>query len=218
MNQSLPYQATALGLSGYRSLSVSFPRSALSQQDSRIGAFHKLRIDDGSPRGAMLTSYMDHLFKGMGGWSDTEVTELGEQQSVDRAVPGAAGAGARFGIPIAALRSRRQRVLAYRSAAPWRTAPSPQQVAQGCGIVSYLHRILRAGGLSVESFVISAWTGAASCSRHRHRWHRRTGVPGGLHPPSHFSRLFKNRFDMTPRDLRALKTVKARSKDRRCCC
>ena len=69
MNQSLPYQATAVGASGYRSLSVSFPRSALSQRDSRIGAFYKLRVDDGSPRGAMLASYMDHLFKGMEGLS-----------------------------------------------------------------------------------------------------------------------------------------------------
>ena len=58
---------------------MSFPRSALSQRDSRIGAFHKLRIDDGSPRGAMLASYMDHLFKGMDGWSDGEVAELGER-------------------------------------------------------------------------------------------------------------------------------------------
>ena len=77
MNQSLPYQATALGADGYRSLSVSFPRSALSQRDSRIGPFYKLRVDDGSPRGAMLASYMDHLFKGLDGWSPAEAAELG---------------------------------------------------------------------------------------------------------------------------------------------
>ena len=39
----------AAAVAGYRSLSVSFPRSALSQRDSRIGPFYKLRVDDGSP-------------------------------------------------------------------------------------------------------------------------------------------------------------------------
>ena len=209
MNQSLPYQATALGASGYRSLSVSFPRSALSQRDSRIGAFYKLRVDDGSPRGAMLASYMDHLFKGMGGWSDTEVTELGERL-IDLIVlflvqPGQGHASE---SDSSVTLAHRQRVLAYMRQHLADPALSPQQVAQACGLsVAYLHRILRAGGLSAESFIFEQRLEQCRAlllnPQHRHRTVAELAYQVGFSHPSHFSRLFKKRFGMTPRDLRA---------------
>ncbi len=78
MNQSAPYQAVALGQGGYRSLSVSFPRSALAQRDARLESFYKLRVDGGAPGGQLLKSYLDHLLGGMVAWSDAEVGVLGE--------------------------------------------------------------------------------------------------------------------------------------------
>ncbi|MNT79221.1 HTH-type transcriptional activator RhaS [compost metagenome] len=85
---------------------------------------------------------------------------------------------------------------------------APSQVAQGCGVsVAYLHRILRAGGLSVESFIFELRL--EKCrellldARHRHRSIAELAYQVGFSHPSHFSRLFKQRFGMTPRDLRA---------------
>jgi AraC-like DNA-binding protein len=209
MNQSLPYQATAQGASGYRSLSVSFPRSALSQRDSRIGAFYKLRVDDGSPRGALLAGYMDHLFKGMHAWSDGEVAELGERL-IDLIVlflvqPGQGHASESDSSVTVA---HRQRVLAYIRQHLADPALSPQHVAQGCGLsVAYLHRILRAGGLSAESFIFEQRLDKCRelllSPRHRHRSIAELAYQVGFSHPSHFSRLFKRRFGMTPRDLRA---------------
>lgn len=209
MNQSLPYEATAQGAAGYRSLSVSFPRSALSQRDSRIGAFYKLRVDDGSSRGALLASYMDHLFKGMGGWSDIEVAELGERL-IDLIVlflvqPGQGQASESDSSVTVA---HRQRVLAYIRQHLADPALSPQYVAQGCGLsVAYLHRILRAGGLSAESFIFEQRLDKCRelllNPQHRHRSISELAYQVGFSHPSHFSRLFKRRFGMTPRDLRA---------------
>ncbi|EHK62769.1 helix-turn-helix domain-containing protein [Achromobacter arsenitoxydans] len=209
MNQSLPYQATAQGASGYRSLSVSFPRSALSQRDSRIGAFYKLRTDDGSPRGTLLAGYMDHLFKGMDDWSDTEAAELGERL-IDLIVlflvqPGQGQVSeADSSVTVA----HRTRVLAYIRQHLADPDLSPLRVAQGCGVsVAYLHRILRAGGLSVESFIFEQRLDRCRelllDSRHRHRSIAELAYQVGFSHPSHFSRLFKHRFGMTPRDLRA---------------
>ncbi|WZB69591.1 helix-turn-helix domain-containing protein [Achromobacter xylosoxidans] len=208
MNQSLPYQATALGQAGYRSLSVSFPRSALSQRDSRIGAFHKLRIDDGSPRGAMLASYMDHLFKGMDGWSDGEVAELGERLidliALFMVQDGQAQASA---SDSSVTLAHRQRALAYMRQHLADPDLSPQRVADGCGLsVAYLHRILRAGGTS-EAFIFEERL--ERCRElllnplHRHRSIAELAYQAGFSHPSHFSRLFKRRFGMTPRDWRA---------------
>ncbi len=209
MNQSLPYQATANGATGYRSLSVSFPRSALSQRDSRIGAFYKLRTDDGSPRGALLAGYMDHLFKGMEGWSDTEAAELGERL-IDLIVlflvqPGHGQVSeADSSVTVA----HRARVLAYIRQHLADPDLSPSRVAQGCGVsVAYLHRILRAGGLSVESFIFEQRLDRCRelllDARHRHRGIAELAYQVGFSHPSHFSRLFKQRFGVTPRDLRA---------------
>ncbi len=209
MNQSLPYQATALGAGGYRSLSISFPRSALSQRDSRVGAFHKLRIDDGSPRGAMLASYMEHMFKGMDGWSDAEVAELGERL-IDLIVlflvqPGQGHASESDSSVTVA---HRQRVLAYIRQHLADPELSPARVAEGCGIsVAYLHRILRAGGLSAESFIFDQRLERCHAllldPRHRHRAISELAYQVGFSHPAHFSRLFKRRFGVSARELRA---------------
>lgn len=209
MNQSLPYQATAQGPAGYRSLSVSFPRSALSQRDSRIGAFYKLRTDDGSAGGALLASYMDHLFKGMGGWTDSQVSELGERL-IDLIVlflvqPGQAHASESDSSVTVAHRTR---ILAYVRQHLADPALSPQQVAQGCGVsVAYLHRILRAGGLSPESLIFDLRLDKCRelllSPQHRHRSIAELAYQTGFSHPSHFSRLFKQRYGMTPRHFRA---------------
>lgn len=209
MNQSLPYQATALGAGGYRSLSVSFPRSALSQRDSRIGPFYKLRVDDGSPRGAMLASYMDHLFKGLDGWSPAETAELGERL-IDLIVlflvqPGQGHASeADSSVTLA----HRQRVLAYIRQHLADPALSPARVAQGCGVsVAYLHRIMRGGGMSVESFIFDERLERCRVllldPRHRHRGIAELAYQVGFSHPAHFSRLFKRRFGVSARELRA---------------
>ncbi|MBB1623969.1 helix-turn-helix domain-containing protein [Achromobacter sp. UMC71] len=209
MNQSLPYQATALGAEGYRSLSVSFPRSALSQRDSRIEPFYKLRVDDGTPRGAMLASYMDHLFKGLDGWTAAEAAELGERL-IDLIVlflvqPGQSHASASDSSVTVAHRQRAMAYIRQHLADP---ALSPQRVAQGCGLsVAYLHRIFQAGGVSVESFVfdqrLERCRDLLLNPAQRHRGIAELAYQAGFAHPSHFSRLFKQRFGMSPREWRA---------------
>lgn len=208
MNQSLPYQALACGEDGYRSLSVSFARSALSQRDSHVGAFYKLRVDDGSPRGAMLTSFMDHLFKGLDSWSDGEVGELGERL-IDLIVLFMVQSeqGHLSESDSSVTVAHRQRVVAHIRQCLSDPQLSPERIAQACGLsVGYLHRIFRAGGLSVESFIfdqrLEKCRDLLASAQYSHRSIAELAYQVGFAHPSHFSRLFKQRFGMSPRDFR----------------
>ncbi len=163
----------------------------MSQRDSRIGAFHKLRIDDGSPRGAMLASFYGPSVR-HGRWSDTEVTELGEQLDRFDHVLFLVQPGSR-----ACFGSASSVTLAHRHGACWRisgsTAGPPRAAAGGAGL-------RRAIGLSAphsagrdcrwESCIFGQRLDRCRelllDSRHRHRGIRRTGVPGRLHPPVAF--------------------------------
>lgn len=209
MNQSAPYQASAQGSAGYRSLSVSFPREALSLRDPRVGPFYKLRIDDGSPRGALLAGYMDHLFKGMNAWSDAEVAELGERL-IDLIVlflvqP---GQGALSESDSSVTVAHRERITAYIRSHLADPSLAAAQVAQACGIsLSYLHRIFRGTGMGVEPFIIEQrllrCRELLSNPQHAHRSIAELAYQAGFSHPAHFSRSFKRRFGMSARDFRA---------------
>ena len=143
----------------------------------------------------------------MDGWSDGEVAELGERLidliALFMVQDGQAQASA---SDSSVTLAHRQRALAYMRQHLADPDLSPQRVADGCGLsVAYLHRILRAGGTSAEAHL----RGAERCRElllnplHRHRSIAELAYQAGFSHPSHFSRLFKRRFGMTPRDWRA---------------
>lgn len=209
MNQSAPYQAVAQGSEGYRSLSISFPRTALAQRTSRLESFYKLRLDDGSPRGALLKSYLDHMLGGMSAWTDAEVTSLGEQL-IDLIVlflvqSQAAQASA---DDSSVTLAHRERALAHMRRHLADVRLDPAAIAQACGVsVSYLHRVFQAAGLGVESQLYALRL--EHCHRlmrdpaQAHRSISELAFQSGFSHLAHFSRQFRQRFGMTAREFRA---------------
>lgn len=208
-NQSLPYRAQSRGDAGYRSLSISFPRAVLQQRDPHVGPFYKLRADDGSPRVALLTNYLDNIFKGMNAWSDGEVAELTDRL-MDLVVlflvqPGRGHASE---LDSSVTLAHRERILAYVRCHLADPALSPEQVARACGIsVSYLHRVFRGSGASLESFIfeqrLETCRSLLASRRHAHRSIAELAYQSGFVHPAHFSRLFKRRYGMSASDFRA---------------
>lgn len=212
MNQSAPYQAVALGQEGYRSLSISFPRSALAQRVARLESFYKLRVDDGAPGGQLLKSYLDHLLGGMAAWSDAEVGALGEHL-IDLIVlflvqsQAAQASENDSSVTLA----HRERALAYMRRHLSDSALTPARIAQACGLSpGYLHRVFQVADLSVESqlYVLRL----EQCRRllrdpaNNHRSIAELAYQSGFGHPAHFSRLFRQRFGMTARECRKQST------------
>ncbi|MGP0061738.1 MAG: helix-turn-helix domain-containing protein [Beijerinckiaceae bacterium] len=207
-NQSVPYRAQCRGDVGYRSLSISLPRAALLQRDPHIGHFYKLRADDGSPRVALLTSYLNNTFKGMNDWSDGEIAELGERL-IDLVVlffvqPGRSHASE---SDSSVTLAHRERVVAYVRCHLSDPGLAPDQVARACGIsVSYLHRVFRGAGSGLEAFIytqrLEVCHALLASKQHAHRSIAELAYQVGFSHPSHFSRLFKRRYGMSASDFR----------------
>jgi AraC-like DNA-binding protein len=208
-NQSVPYRAQSQGAAGYRSLSISLPRAALSQRDSRLGLFYKLRADDSSPRVALLTNYLHNIFKGMNGWSEAEIAELGNRL-IDLVVlflvqPGSGHASE---SDSSVTLAHRERAIAYVRCHFSDPDLAPDQVARACGIsTSYLHRVFRSGGSSLEAFIydqrLEACCALLASKQHAHRSIAELAYQVGFSHTSHFSRLFKRRYGMSASDFRA---------------
>jgi AraC-like DNA-binding protein len=208
-NQSIPYRAQSRSDVGYRSMSISLPRTALLQRDPHIGPFYNLPPDDGSPRGALLTSFLNNMFKGMKGWSDSELTELGERL-VDLLVlflvqP---GHGHTSETDSSVTLAHRARAVAYIRCHLSDAHLSPEHVARACGVsVSYLHRVFRGAGTSLESFIyeqrLDACRALLASPQHAHRTISELAYQVGFNHLPHFARLFKRRYGMSASDFRA---------------
>ncbi|HEY8554786.1 MAG TPA: helix-turn-helix domain-containing protein [Burkholderiales bacterium] len=206
-NQSLPFRF--ISGPGYHSVSVSVPAAALRLREPRIGPVYRIAIGDETPGGRLLSDYMDHLAAGMHRWPDVQALGLSERL-LDLIVllmvqPGRAPAAAG---DTAVKAAQRERAIAYIQAHLGEDDLDPQRIARACGIsVRYLHQIFAAGGLAVEDFVyaqrLRKCRELLADPQQRGKSIAQLAYQVGFRHPAHFSRLFKARYGVSPREFRA---------------
>lgn len=216
MNQTLPYSAASE--TGYHAFSVSIPRNLLLQRTPQLRPFYKLQINDGSPRGALLANFAQYLEKGIADWSETEAVFLREQMldlivllminGRDNVQPSA--------YETSVKAAHRERALAYIKHNHCDPKLDPKLIAATCGIsVNYLHKLFQSEDLHIESLI---YTQRLESSKnmlldplHSEKTLQQIAYKTGFSHPSHFSRLFKEKFGMSPSEFRNSRPVKGGS-------
>ena len=207
LNQTSPYKATAS--TGYHAFSISIPKKLLLQRAPQIGAFYKLETTITSPRGQLLTNFAKHLSEGIAGWSDSEIIVLREQlldliillmvNDKNDPVPGEESS-----IKAA----HRERAITYIKYNHCNPQLNPKLIADACGIsVGYLHKVFHLVELRVEHFLYSQRL--ETCKNlllsplHMNLSVQQIAYKSGVSHPAHFSRLFKEKYGMSPSEFRA---------------
>lgn len=206
-NQSLPFRFSAG--EAYHSFSVSIPAEALRLREPRIEPVYRLAAVEGSPRGRLLGDYIEHLAAGVHDWSEAEALGLGERL-LDLIVllmvqPREAALAASDSAVKAA---QRQRAIAWIRTHLGDVELDPARIARACGISpSYLHQVFAAGGLKVEDFVygqrLERLRELLADARARRKSIAQLAYQVGFRHPAHATRLFKERYGLSPREFRA---------------
>lgn len=207
LNQTSPYKATTNTC--YHAFSISIPKKLLLQRSPHIGAFYKIETALVSPRGQLLANFAKHLSDGIDGWSDSEMMALREQlldliillmvNDKNDPVPGEESS-----IKAA----HRERAITYIKYNHCNPQLNPKLIADACGIsVGYLHKVFHAVGLRVEYFLFSQRL--ETCKNlllsplHMNQSMQQIAYKSGFNHPSHFSRLFKEKYGLSPSEFRA---------------
>lgn len=214
MNQTQPYSAASD--TGYHAYSVSIPRSLLLQRTPHLRPFYKLPINDGSPRGALLANFAKYLEQGMAGWSETEAVFLREQMldlivllminGKEHQQPSA--------YETSVKAAHRERALAYIKHNHCDPKLDPKLIAATCGIsVNYLHKLFQSEDLHIESLIyaqrLETSKNMLRDPLHREKTLQQIAYKTGFSHPSHFSRLFKEKFGMSPSEFRNTKSAQS---------
>lgn len=208
LNQTSPYKAFTNAC--YHAFSVSIPKKLLQQRAPRIGPFYKLDAAHDSPRGQLLANFVQHLSEGIGGWTEPEFMALREQlldlivllMVDDRSKPVSSEESS-------VKAAHRERAMAYIKYNHRNAQLNPQSVAAACGIsVGYLHKIFQAVDLRVEHFLYTQRLETCKSfllnPQYRHYSVQQIAYQSGFNHPSHFSRLFKEKFGVSPSDFRTV--------------
>lgn len=206
-DQSLPFRF--ISDAGYQAYSVSLPSAALRLREPKIGPIYKVALDDGSPRGQLLRHYVDYLAAGMRAWSDIEAVELTERL-FDLVVLLMVHGGKSYGLEsdTAIKAAHRSRAVAYIKAHLADDTLDPERIARATGLsVSYLHQVFAAGEMKVEDYIytqrLEKCRVLLADPGQRQKSIAQLAYQVGFRHPSHFSRLFKECYGVSPRDFRA---------------
>lgn len=207
LNQTSPYRASTNAC--YHAYSISIPKKLLLQRAPQIGPFYRLETINRSPRGQLLAHFSQHLSEGIANWSETEIIALREQfldllillmvNDSDAAVnPEACGIKA----------AHRERAMAYIKHNHCNPQLTPNMIAAGCGIsTSYLHKVFHAADLRVEHYLflqrLKTCRNLLRNPLHRHQSVQQIAYKSGFAHASHFSRLFKEKYGMSPSEFRS---------------
>jgi AraC-like DNA-binding protein len=206
LNQTSPYKATAEA--DYHAYSISIPRALLSQRHPQLGSFYKLDMADGSPRGQLLAGFAKYMTEGIEQWSEAEAISLREQM-LDLIV--LLMINPKDGLPAyetSVQAAHRERAIAFIKRNHCNAGITPASIAAGCGIsVNYLHKIFQGAGLQPEQFVyaqrLETCRNLLLDPAHREKTVKQIAYKTGFSHPSHLSRMFKQKFGMSPAEFRA---------------
>ncbi|MGZ3159510.1 MAG: helix-turn-helix domain-containing protein [Burkholderiaceae bacterium] len=206
-DQSVPYMAQAKDIP-YQSISISIPRSALALREPRLSPFYTLQLGDENPRAQLLSGYMDQLMAGLFHWSDVEVSGLAnklldmivvlmvhEERSLTS------------GTEQNVRQAQHECAMTYIRSHCHNPALSAAQVAASCGLsVNYIEALFRSTQLSIEESIynerLTKGHELLSSAMHRGKSVSQLAYQAGFNHAGHFSRLFKDRFGISPNDFR----------------
>jgi AraC-like DNA-binding protein len=207
LNQTSPYKAFTNAC--YHAFSVSIPKKLLLQRAPQIGAFYKMDAVHGSPRGQLLANFVQHLNEGISGWTESEFMALREQL-LDLIVLLMVNDKSEFqsSEESSVKAAHRERAMAYIKYNHRNAQMNPQLIAAACGIsVGYLHKIFQAVNLRVEHSLYSQRLETCKSlllnPQYRHCSVQQIAYESGFNHPSHCSRVFKEKFGVSPSDFRA---------------
>lgn len=204
-NHAVPY--STVPQVEYQTVGVAFPCAALRQRVPAVRSFYAAPLDAASGRGSLIKSFVEHLGHNLESWDEREFSELSDRLIDLIALlivePGQSRALADTSVRIA----HRERALGYIRAHLGDAELTPEAVARACGIsLSYLHQIFRSTGLGVEECIfgerLEQCRRMLTDLRHRHLSVSTIAYMTGFSHPAHFSRSFKRRYGVSPRDLR----------------
>jgi AraC-like DNA-binding protein len=208
LNQTSPYRATTDAC--YHAYSISIPKQMLLQRTPNIASFYKIEVSERSPRGQLLASFAQHMTNGMAGWSERETVTLREQM-LDLIVLLMINEGNGYSstYETSVKTAHRERAISYIKHNYRDPNLNPKGIAAACGIsVSYLHKIFHLANQPLESFIYGLRLESA---RHflmdpadRDKTVQQIAYKVGFSHPSHFSRLFKETYGMSPTEYRSM--------------
>lgn len=205
-NHAIPYSTTPLA--NYWTASISIPETALRCRIPSLRSFYSLQADASGAHGQLLKALASHISDGLDKWTDREFLELCERFfdlvalmfGQERNATTSGDSAVRFAHLDAA-----ERFIRANACDP---ELGPAQVAQGCRVsLSYLHSVFRGRKHSVEETIF------IERLEHARRLFDDPKFNGtmisaaayicGFSHPAHFSRSFKRRFGMSPREYRS---------------
>lgn len=205
VNHAVPYETRPEA--GYRATALAFPPSALGSRLARLQPFYALPDAATSPRMALLSAFLDQYAAGRQGWSEAEFPLL-TNQLLDLVAMTLGEAGS--GVPQAesAVRAaRRAEALRFVRANLSCRDLTPRKVAEGCGIsLAYLNEIFRVSPLGVEETIVAERLERARrmlrAPEHAGEQIATLCYRVGFADPAHFTRAFRRRFGVSPREWR----------------
>jgi AraC-like DNA-binding protein len=206
LNQTSPYRATTDAC--YHAYSISIPKKMLLQRTKHIASFYKIEVSNKAPRGQLLAHFAQSMTDGLANWSESETVALREQL-LDLIVLLMIndGNGYTSSYETSVKSAHRERAIAYIRHNHRDPNLNPKGIAGACGIsVSYLHKIFNLANLQLETFIYSLrlesaknMLGDEAC---RDKTVQQIAYHAGFNHPSHFSRLFKDAYGMSPSEYR----------------
>jgi AraC-like DNA-binding protein len=206
LNQTSAYRATTDVL--YHAFSISIPKKLLLQRVPHIGSFYKIEVGEKSPRGQLLANFARYMTDGMANWSEAEAMALREQMLdliVLLMINERNDYSAAFETSVKA--AHRERAITYIRHHFRNPGLDPAAIAAACGVsVSYLHKVFSGSEQTLDAVIYAlrlesaraALLDPAECDKTV----RQIAFSAGFNHPSHFSRLFKEKYGMTPSEFR----------------
>jgi AraC-like DNA-binding protein len=206
LNQTTPYRAMTEAC--YHAFSISIPKKLLLQRTPHLGSFYKIEVGEKSPRGQLLANFAKYMTDGMANWSEREAMSLREQMLdliVLLMINERNDYSSAYETSVKA--AHRERAISYIKHHHRDAALGPKTIAAACGIsLSYLHKIFNMADLQLENFIYSLRLESARNAmldvENRDKTVQQIAFKSGFNHPSHFSRLFKEKYGMTPSEFR----------------
>ncbi len=206
LNQTTAYRATTDDC--YHAFSISIPKKLLLQRTPHLGSFYKIEVGEKSPRGQLLANFAKYMTDGMANWSEREAMSLREQMLdliVLLMINERNDYSSAYETSVKA--AHRERAMSYIKHHHRDPALGPKTIAAACGIsLSYLHKIFNIVDLQLENVIYSLRLESARNSlldpTDCDKTVQQIAFKAGFNHPSHFSRLFKEKYGMTPTDFR----------------
>ncbi|MGZ3157974.1 MAG: helix-turn-helix domain-containing protein [Burkholderiaceae bacterium] len=207
LNQCLPYKAETTE-DEYHVVNVSIPSSFLLQRAPAIKSLYELPINDSSPRGKLLSTFKKYFEDGIAQWSESEAMLLREH-FLDLIVMLMVNDNNSHtsSLETSVKMAHRERVNAYIKHNHSDPRLSPKTIAIACGVsVSYLHKLFHSFNLQIEDCIYAQRIETCKNLLLDPAQHGKTlqqiAYLAGFNHSSHCSRLFKEKFGMSPTDYK----------------